>query len=268
MKSIAHQSVAELGGQWSVLTRQKNDHVKLDRLLNRLTVCVPQEQSSLLPQIYRLVFPHAFAEEAILWPVIRRVLVDGQELTLRVELEHQQINELVSRLETLPISSPSRQEMLAQMIHLLRTDVRDEEDELLARLQTKLTRGQLWLLGIAWEAVRLVAPTRAHPIVSRRPPGNVLSALPLAILDRCRDSTDSLVHRGAGGATRPLKAISSALGRGSRVVERVPGMRRGEDKATRVNGSGTSGWAVAAVFMVVAVSTLMVISRRAKPVYQ
>jgi hemerythrin superfamily protein len=235
MKSIARQNGAELGGRASVLSRQKRDHIKLDRLLDRLSNATPGDaQDRLLLKTYRLVFPHAFAEEAVLWPAMRRVLPDGHELTLRVEMEHQAINELVTRLEGLHHESPERQQVLERTVALLRLDVRDEEDLLLPSLQAKLTPGQLRRLGIAWEFVRRIAPTRAHPIVARRPPGNVLSALPLSLLDRCRDALDALRLGAAGRAAAPLRALSSTLARASRAVERLPGMRRGEDPATRI----------------------------------
>ncbi|MBW3559458.1 MAG: hemerythrin domain-containing protein, partial [Proteobacteria bacterium] len=195
MKSVAEQNVAELGGVGSVLSRQKRDHVVLDELLERLAQARPDEEDPVLLKVHRLVFPHAYAEETVLWPVIRTVLPDGQALTLRVEAEHQEINELVTRLESLEPGSAERRRVLDRMVDTLRKDVRDEEDELLPRLQTKLTRAQLQRLGLAWEAVRRIAPTRAHPIVSRRPPGNVLSALPLSLLDRCRDRVDARLHR-------------------------------------------------------------------------
>ena len=70
--SVAHQTVAELGGPLSVLVRQKNDHVTLDGLLRQLSTTDGSEQQRVLRRIYRLVFPHAFAEEAVLWPVMRR----------------------------------------------------------------------------------------------------------------------------------------------------------------------------------------------------
>jgi hypothetical protein len=152
-----------------------------------------------------------------------------------VEVEHQQINELVTRLEALSPASPERQQVLDRIVHLLREDVRDEEDELLPRLQTKLTATQLRLLGLAWEIVRAIAPTRAHPIVSRRPPGNVLSALPLALLDRCRDLVDQRLHANPREAIpQNLLKVSSALARASHAVEGLPGMKSGEDQATQV----------------------------------
>ena len=82
----------------------------------------------MLHRIARLVFPHAFAEESVLWPELRRVLPDGEELTLHVEQEHQEVNELWARLETLAPSSIERPDVVARLGEVLREDVRDEED--------------------------------------------------------------------------------------------------------------------------------------------
>jgi hemerythrin superfamily protein len=262
MVSIAEQSIARMGGALSVLTRQKLDHVKLDGLLRQLDKAAPSEQDAVLLKIYQLVFPHAFAEEAVLWPVIRRVLTDGHELTLRVEREHQQINELVTQLESLKPGSQEREAVLARIVELLRQDVRDEEDELLPRLQLKVTDTQLRLLGLAWEAVRRTAPTRAHPIVARRPPGNVLAALPLSIIDHCRDLIDALLHRGAGAADPSLQTLSRALARAAHAVERLPGMRSGEDASTRVGRQAGYGWGAAAVIAFAAGSAAVLLTRR------
>jgi hypothetical protein len=98
-RSIAHQTVDELGGAGSVLARQRADHVELDRLLHELDGSTGSAQEEVLGKIDRLVFSHAFAEETVLWPVLRRVLPDGDALTLQVEKEHQEVNELVSAIE-------------------------------------------------------------------------------------------------------------------------------------------------------------------------
>ncbi len=263
MKSIAAQSVAEMGGRGSVLHRQKRDHVRLNGLLQRLADAAPDRRAAVLLNIYRLVFPHAFAEETVLWPAARRLLPDGHALTLRVEEEHQRINELVTRLEGLRPGSPEHEEVLERLVALLREDVRDEEDVLLPRLQAKLTAAQLRRLGLAWEAVRWIAPTRPHPIVARRPPGNVLSALPLAVLDRLRDLADARLHRRPAAAAGALGHVSAALGRAAHAVERLPGMRSGEDPATRVGRGGGMRWGrVAALAALTAGSAGLVLAAR------
>ncbi|WP_210509154.1 hemerythrin domain-containing protein [Naasia sp. SYSU D00057] len=244
---MAEQSVEELGGPISVLTRQKGDHVRLNELLEELQAASDVEQQRVLLRIYRLVFPHAFAEESVLWPVMRRVLPDGEELTLQVEQEHQEVNELVTRLERLPQGSPERAPVLDRLVEVLREDVRDEEDELFPRLQNLVSRGRLQLLGLAWEGVRRVAPTRAHPIVARRPPGNVVAALPLSLLDRLRDAVDARRYSGTGALRGVLAPISGVLTKASHAVEHLPMMRRGEDPSTRYEGRAPGfPWATAA----------------------
>ncbi|MFE9028325.1 hypothetical protein ACFYOA_18980 [Streptomyces iakyrus] len=42
-------------------------------------------------------------------------------------------------------------------------------------------------LGAAWETVRRTPPTRPHPVVPRRPPGNALLGMPLSLYARIRD---------------------------------------------------------------------------------
>lgn len=231
MPSLAHQSTQQLGGPWSVLTRQKRDHQRLDALLGELDAADATRQDDVLRRLYRLVFAHAFAEEAALWPVLRRVLPDGQELTVQVEQEHQQVNELVTCIEQTTAGSPERLPLLEQLARVLREDVRDEEDILLPRLQKRLTGRKLRALGVAWESVRTIAPTRAHPVVARRPPGNVVAALPLTVVDRMRDRIDRRLQR---GSTVPgLERSSVALTRIAHLVEHLPPLTRGEDPSMR-----------------------------------
>lgn len=230
MTSLSDQTEPELGGRWSVLTRQKRDHVRLSALLTELQATPPEEQDPVLRRIYRLVFPHAFAEEGVLWPVMRRVLPDGEELTLQVELEHQEVNELVARLETLAADDPARPAVVDRLVAVLDEDVRDEGDVLLPRLQERLDERRLRALGVAWEVLRRTAPTRAHPVVARRPPGNTLSAVPLSVVDRLRDRTEALHDRGvAPSLTGPA---GRGLRRAAHRVEHLPLLTRGERPAT------------------------------------
>ena len=231
-RSLADQTTAELGGRTSVLARQQADHVELDRLLHELGRTAPDAQGLVLRRIYRLVFPHAFAEESVLWPVLRRVLPDGEELTLQVEQEHQEVNELVTRLERLDPADPERRTVLDRLTDVLREDVRDEEDLLLPRLQARVQPARLRRLGVAWEVVRRVAPTRPHPVVARRPPGNVLAALPLSVVDRARDRTDAALQRGTPPERPGLVHLSRALTALAHRLEHLPPFRSGEDPST------------------------------------
>jgi len=228
-RSIADQTVEELGGPTSVLVRQRTDHEQLDRLLRELDGTTGTDQERALRRIDRLVFSHAFAEETVLWPVIRRVLPDGEALTRQVEEEHQEVNELVGRLETTAHDDPRRAPLLARLVEVLREDVRDEEDVVFPRLQQALDATALRRLGLQWEVARRVSPTRAHPTVSRRPPGNAVSGLPLSLLDRSRDLVDAGAQRAPERLAPAVRAVSRGLATAAGWVERVPPARRGDD---------------------------------------
>jgi hemerythrin superfamily protein len=234
--TIATQTVAELGGRGSVLVRQKLDHVELDHLLLAIDAASGARRQDLLTDLCRLVFPHAFAEESVLWPAIRRLLPDGEALTLQIEQEHQQINELFTELERTDPDSARHRELWERIKTLLREDVRDEEDELLPKLQAAVGRRQLTALGLAWEAIRRTAPTRPHPVVARRPPGNAMAAPPLTVIDRTRDHLDRWSRRSEGSRASALRNVSSGLARLAGAIEHIPPLTRGEDPSTSRTG--------------------------------
>ncbi|OBB58215.1 cation-binding protein [Mycobacterium sp. 852013-51886_SCH5428379] len=231
--SLADQTADDLGGPHSVLTRQKRDHVELDRLLHRIDESDGATRQDHLTQLCRLVFPHAFAEESVLWPAIRKWVPQGEPLTLEIEREHQEINELFTELEKLRPDDPEHRRLWERIKSLLREDVRDEEDRLLPMLQDALDRDTLVRLGWAWEAVRRISPTRPHPVVARRPPGNVAAAAPLTVLDRARDQLDRAARRSTGRTGALLGSASAGLARVAGVIEHVPPLTRGEDPSTR-----------------------------------
>ena len=137
------------------------------------------------------------------------------------------------RLDRYSAAGGDRSELIDRLILLLGQDVRDEEDVVLPRLQEALEPARLRRLGRAWEVVRRTAPTRPHATVSRRPPGNVLAAVPLSLLDHRRDGLD----RAARGGSRPVQLSATALSRVlagvAGAVERLPPLRRGEHADTR-----------------------------------
>ena len=212
---------------------QRRDHVELDRLLHRIDESSGAQRQEYLTALCRLVFPHAFAEESVLWPAIRKWVPEGEPLTLEIEREHQEINELFTELEKLPPDDPEHRKLWGRIKTLLREDVRDEEDRLLPLLQAATDRTTLIRLGWAWEAVRRTAPTRPHPVVARRPPGNVAAAAPLTVLDRARDHLDRAARRSSGRAGTALGTVSAGLARVAGAIEHVPPLTRGEDPSTR-----------------------------------
>jgi hemerythrin superfamily protein len=227
-RSIAEQTVEELGGLGSVLVRQRDDHRELDRLLHELDTTTGPAQDTVLRRINRLVFSHAFAEETVLWPLLRKVLPDGEALTLRVEEEHQQVNELVAELDRIDAHDPRRPELLGRLARVLREDVRDEEDVLFPGLQGQLDAQELRRLGRQWAVARRISPT------PHTPPSPVAHRATRSPACRCRCSTVPATFSTAASTERPRpltppgRAASRGVAALAGVIERVPGFRSGE----------------------------------------
>jgi hemerythrin superfamily protein len=80
--------VEQLGGRSSILVKQRADHARLDRLMDRARFTLTaggREYMVALRAVARLVFTHAFAEESVLFPAARKVLAEGESLTLHIE---------------------------------------------------------------------------------------------------------------------------------------------------------------------------------------
>ena len=216
-------------------TRQRADHARLDRLMARARDNLETggvAHQAALRAVARLVFTHAFAEESVQFPAARRVLPEGDPLTLRIETDHQEVDELVTQLDRSSPDDPAHRELMERTFAVLDHDVRTEEDELLPRMQELHGPRRLRLIGWQWELVRRIAPTRPHPVVSRRPPGQVLSALPLTVLDRARDLLQRLDEISHGRFTAPISTADRFLATTAGALERIPVLQRGERSET------------------------------------
>ncbi|MEV6958682.1 hemerythrin domain-containing protein [Streptomyces sp. NPDC051207] len=197
----------------------------MDRLMSQhQSLGDGEERERVLKETVQLVFSHAFAEETVLWPAVRRSVPDGEELTARVEQEHQQINDLVADIERLAPGDPEREEKVRRAFALIRQDIRDEEDLLLPRLQDAMDIAQLRRLGTAWETVRKSAPTHPHPVVPRRPPGNAVLGVPLSLYDRIRDALG--LGSSASRAKKLLIALAGVLMSAAAAAVVLPRKRR------------------------------------------
>jgi hypothetical protein len=151
-----------------------------------------------------------------------------------VEEEHQEINQLVTRIEQMQPGDQGWDELLERTFALLDQDVRDEEDLLLPALQRSVDQQALRRLGRSWELVRRTAPDPPPP--RRRPaPARQRGRRPAAHARR----PDPRPPRPTGARRqRPLATAarvgSRALAGLAGAVERLPVVQRGEDPRTSV----------------------------------
>jgi len=205
LRSTADQTEEQRGGPRSILSRQSDDHAVLHRLmLDYDDADSASARSEIVTEVAERALRHAFAEETVLFPAYRQHLPEhGDELTAHIEGEHQEINELLEDLQDADPRSEDYDARVRRAFELITSDAREEEDILLPQLQQVVDERELVRIGDAWEAARLVSPTRPHPRISRRPPGNLLAAGPLAVWDRVRDGLDRL--------PAPVRTVAAGL---------------------------------------------------------
>ena len=186
-RSVAAQSFEELGGHESILVEQRLDHAVLDQLMTEAErAASPWDYADAVGELSERALRHAFAEETVLFPACRQHLGDeGEAWTADVEAKHQEVNELLQQISGADVDADTRA-AFGRVCALIRADAREEEDDLLPRLQAVLDAGELRALGAAWQAARVAAPIRPHPRVPRRPPANAMAAPVLAVTDRLR----------------------------------------------------------------------------------
>jgi hypothetical protein len=163
------------------------EHARMEDLLQRYEHGGTGERRRVYGAIRGLVTTHAFAEETVLFPWARRILGDGDDMTAAIEGEHQRANELMAGMQDLDPGDETFADQAAELFALLRTDARQEEDVLLPALAAAISEIHLSVIGITWSAARRAAPNRPHPAIPRRPPGNVLAGVGLAVTDRLGD---------------------------------------------------------------------------------
>jgi hemerythrin superfamily protein len=118
----------------------------------------------------------------------RKDLVDQVTIELvRHKREHAEAEETMKRLESLDPTDAAFEDEIGRLMSEIRQHVAEEEGEMFPRMREILTPDELIDLGKRVEAIKKMAPTRAHPSVPNEP-GTRLAAGPVAgLFDRLRD---------------------------------------------------------------------------------
>lgn len=208
LRPLLDPAEPRLGDERSLVARQQRDHEHLVVLVDWLTHSPATDQGAILREICRVVFPHAFADEAVLWPAVRKHLPYGETLVQQMNEERREMNDLACRLQEDALVDADRSTALARLREVLLDAVRHEEEVLLPLLQSRIDEGRLRQLGAAWEIVRRTAPTRPHPLLVRNRVSNCLVLLPLTLLDRTRDRKEISRRPAHGDAATALRLVS------------------------------------------------------------
>jgi hemerythrin-like domain-containing protein len=169
------------------------DHREFDRIFRELEGLFGRSDDASLRRKRELVddvtiglVKHSVAEETQVYPRVEKQ-VDKEEAEHSKE-EHAEAEETMKRLERLDPDDPEFDASVEELIGEIRHHVAHEESRMFTELRASFSHDELVEMAGKVEAVKKIAPTRAHPMTPNEA-GVRLAVGPVAsLLDHLRDA--------------------------------------------------------------------------------
>jgi hemerythrin superfamily protein len=145
-----------------------------------------KRRQKLTEQVIIMLVTHSVAEETEVYPQIAS-RIDATEAGRLVE-EQAEAEITMKALESLRPGAADFEDRFELLVAQIRAHVAEEEEIAFPRLRASFTHQELVAMGAAVNEVKLVSPTRPHPLAPDTPPGNLLLGPMTGLLDRLRDA--------------------------------------------------------------------------------
>ncbi|MFG2989388.1 hemerythrin domain-containing protein [Streptomyces sp. NPDC048257] len=129
---------------------------------------------------------HSVAEEAYLYPAVRKHVPGGDAMADRELEDHSAAERTMKELEGCAADDPRFETLMSRLMAEIRAHVADEETNLFPQLRAHCTNETLGELGDKVRTAKRLAPTRPHPAAPNTPPANKLLAPGVGLVDRLR----------------------------------------------------------------------------------
>ena len=179
--------------QRDVVELLTTDHREFERIFQQLETLrgATDEQSvqrkrQLVDEVTIGLVKHSVAEETQVYPQVQKK-IDKEEAEHSKE-ELAEAEETMKRLERMDPDDPDFDGAVDELIREIRHHVQGEESRMFTELRASFTADELMAMADQVEAVKKIAPTRAHPMTPNEP-GVRLAVGPVAsLLDHLRDA--------------------------------------------------------------------------------
>jgi hemerythrin superfamily protein len=169
------------------------DHREFDRIFTELEGLrgrtgedVLKRKKELVDEVTIGLVQHSVAEETQVYPRVEKQ-IDEHEAEHSKE-EHAEAEETMKRLERMDADDPGFDDAVAELIREIRHHAAEEESRMFVELRAQFSRDELVSMAEKVEAVKKIAPTRAHPMTPNNA-GVRMAVGPVAsLLDHLRDA--------------------------------------------------------------------------------
>ncbi|MFJ7074077.1 hemerythrin domain-containing protein [Streptomyces sp. NPDC098781] len=179
-----------MGHGGNVIDELVTDHHEVEELFGRIEGLTPGHKDRKLyaDQVTMELVRHSVAEEAYLYPAVRKHVPGGDAIADREIEDHSEAERIMKDLEGCDAGDPEFDRLIGMLMTEVRSHIADEESSLFPQLRAACTPDALDELGDKVRQAKKVAPTRPHPSAPDTPPANKLLAPGAGMVDRLRDA--------------------------------------------------------------------------------
>jgi len=164
------------------------DHKLMLELLGRIEQTTdPAERRDLADTLIAEVMRHAVAEEMHVYPAIEKYVPNGKEEVAHDKQEHDELVDVMKRIEDLDAAEPAFLEQVREMEAMLRHHADDEESDQFPKLRASIPAAALVELRVKVERAMELAPTRPHPSAPHSELFHKTVGAGVGMVDRLRD---------------------------------------------------------------------------------
>ncbi|MGY1810873.1 hemerythrin domain-containing protein [Blastococcus sp. SYSU D00669] len=169
------------------------DHREFDRIFTQLEALVGRtgeddlrRKRELVDEVTIGLVKHSVAEETQVYPAVEKQ-VDEEEAE-HSKHEHAEAEETMKRLERMDPDDPQFDAEVQTLIREIRHHVEHEESRMFAELRSTFSQAELVQMAGKVEAVKKMAPTRAHPLTPNEGVVRTVAGPVASLLDHLRDA--------------------------------------------------------------------------------
>lgn len=179
---------AQAGSGTDVVDVLTSDHREfLDLLAQIEHTPDPAQRRDLADTVTAEVMRHAVAEEMFVYPAIEEHLPDGRQEVEEDKAEHEEIVQLMKRLEDADPASAQFLDIVRELQADLTEHIAEEEADQFPRLRAHVPHEKLVEMGTKVEAAKKLAPTRPHPSAPHSELFHKTLGPGVGLVDRLRD---------------------------------------------------------------------------------
>jgi hemerythrin superfamily protein len=171
-----------------VIELLEHDHREVEQMFAEFEQATSKEEKEALrDKIIIELVRHSEAEEQAVYPVVRKVIDNGDQIVEHEIDEHSKAERVMKELDRMSADDPQFGVLMQQLMADIKEHVQEEENDVFPQFRTRVDPAELQKLGDTVQKLKKIVPTHPHPMAPDHPPFNALLAPGAGLVDRLRD---------------------------------------------------------------------------------